>query len=98
MAKRRTLKRDISYIAGELFTEVLVAKMLAPKVDQEAADIVMVRILDMQDEFIKRAASPGGKNNAKLVKTYYKKLVADLQTEVEAIILAIEELNKGKMV
>ncbi|MDH6341182.1 hypothetical protein M2480_000332 [Parabacteroides sp. PFB2-12] len=97
MAKRRTLKRDISYIAGELFTEVLVAKMLVSKIDQGAADIVLTRILDMQDEYIKRVSHPGGKDNKKVVKAYYKKLVTDLQAEIEAILLAIEELSKDKI-
>ena len=30
MAKRRILKKEISYVAGELFTEALVCKLYIP--------------------------------------------------------------------
>ena len=48
MAKRRILKKEISYVAGELFTEALVCKLYIPGVNQEKADALMARILDMQ--------------------------------------------------
>lgn len=94
MAKRRNLKRDIGYVAGELFTEVLVAKMLVPGIDHDKGDQLLGRILDMQDEFVQRAAKPDGKENKKLVKEYYKKLEADLQQAINAIVDDIHALNK----
>ena len=54
MAKRRILKKEISYVAGELFTEALVCKLYIPGVNQEKADALMARILDMQDSYIVR--------------------------------------------
>ena len=50
MAKRRILKKDISRIAGDLFSEVLVCKLYIPGVDQEKADALLTRILDMEDD------------------------------------------------
>ena len=94
MAKKRTLKKDIGYIAGELFTEVLVAKMLIPGIDHEKADALMGRILDMQDSFTLRAGNPDGKDNPKRVKEYYKRLGADLRKEIATIITEIEALGK----
>ena len=93
MAKRRILKKDISYVAGDLFSETLFCKLYLPGVDSEKADVVMARILDMQDEFIRRANCPDGKENKKRVKEYYRKL-RDLQTEVNAIATEIGELSK----
>ena len=94
MAKRRSLKKDISRIAGELFSEALVCKLFIPGSDTEKAEAVMTRILDMQDNFIRRVGHPDGKENPALVKAYYRKLVADLQTEVDAIAQQLGELNK----
>ena len=94
MAKRRILKKEISHIAGELFTEAMVCRLYIPGVDPAQADTLMARILDMQDEFIARAGSPDGKDNAQLVKAYYQKLKADLQKEVNAIGEAISALSK----
>lgn len=96
MAKRRILKKNISYVAGDLFTEVLICKLLIPGVEQEKAETIMTRILDMQDDFIRRAACPDGKDNRVLVREYYNKLRVDLQTEVDAIATEIGTLSKGK--
>ena len=68
MAKRRILKKEISYVAGELFTEALVCKLYIPGVNQEKADALMARILDMQDSYIVRAGHPDGKDNKALVR------------------------------
>lgn len=96
MAKRRILKKEIGYVAGELFSEVLVCRLFIPGVEEEKADVLLTRILDMQDEFIRRAGSPDGKDNKMLVKEYYRKLRVDLQTEVNAIANEIGELSKEK--
>lgn len=94
MAKRRILKKEISNVAGELFTEALVCILYIPGVNQEQADVLMTRILDMQDDFIVRAGHPDGKDNTALVRAYYRKLREDLQKEVDAIANEIGELSK----
>ena len=96
MAKRRILKKEISYVAGELFSEVLVCKLFIPGVEGDKADVLLTRILDMQDEFIRRAGTPDAKDNKTLVKEYYRRLRVDLQTEVDAIANEIGELSKEK--
>ena len=72
MAKRRILKKEIGYTAGNLFLEAMFCKLYLPGTNPEAADSIMARILDMQDNFICRAGKPDGKDNTKLVKAYYK--------------------------
>ena len=42
-------------LAGDLFSEALFCKLYLPGVNSEKADVVMARVLDMQDEFIRRA-------------------------------------------
>lgn len=96
MAKRRILKKDISYVAGDLFTEVLICQAFVPGTEQEKADSVMSRILQMQDEYIRRAQRPDGNGDRKHVKEYYRKLRADLQAEVDAIGEEIASLSKAE--
>lgn len=96
MAKRRILKKNISYIAGDLFTEVLVCKMLIPGVDAGKIEELLTRIVDMQEDFIRRAHFPDGKDNRVLVKEYYRKLLVDLETEANAIVREIEDLRNTK--
>lgn len=96
MAKRRILKKDISYVAGDLFTEVLICQAFVPGTEQEKADSVMSRILQMQDEYTRRAQRPDGNGDRKHVKEYYRKLRADLQAEVDAIGEEIASLSKAE--
>ena len=93
MAKRKELKQVINYVAGELFIETLLFKKVIPGVNQEKAEALLSRIIDMQTDFVLRAGSPDGKYNKILVKEYYRKLYVDLQTEIDAIAQEIAELN-----
>ncbi|MDR1200533.1 MAG: hypothetical protein LBL58_02735 [Tannerellaceae bacterium] len=94
MAKRRTLKKCITSIAGDLFAEVLVCKLLITNTDQDKADRLLDEICLLQDEFICRAHRPDGKDNKTLVKEYYKKLLVDFETKTTAIVQGIEALQK----
>lgn len=94
MTKRRDLKKDINYIAGELFSEVMMYSLYIPGTDMEKADSLMTRVLNMQDEYLSRAQRPDGKDNKALVREYYRKLRVDLQTEIEAVAGEIANLKQ----
>ena len=85
MASRRELKKNVNYIAGELFTECLII----PGTDKAKADELMAEVLKMQDEFVSRIShtEPGN------VKGFYKKFRVDFNAKVNEIIEAIGKLN-----
>lgn len=85
--KRRILKKQVNYIVGELFAECVVLPQLVPSIDTAKVDALMVRILNMQDDFISRIShtQPGN------VKGFYKSFRSDFQAQVDAI---IEEIGK----
>ena len=87
--KIKELKKNINYIAGELFTECLVNSLYVPGTDKQKADELMAEILKMQDEFISRIShtEPGN------VKGFYKKLRADFNAKVDEIIDAMGKLK-----
>ena len=89
MAKRRELKKNVNYIAGELFSECLINSKFMPGTDKKKADELMVEIMKMQDEFISRIShtEPGN------VKGFYKKFRSDFNAKVNEIIDAIAKLN-----
>ncbi|NCC09728.1 MAG: hypothetical protein EOM31_04350 [Bacteroidia bacterium] len=89
MANRRDLKKNVNYIAGELFQECLVQSMFIPGIDKTKLDELMSSVLVMQDEFISRInhTEPGN------VKKFYKKFYIDFDQKVNEIIEAIEKLN-----
>jgi hypothetical protein len=89
MASRRILKKNVNYIAGELLAECVMIGKFIPGVDKEKTDNLMVSVLNMQDEFIKRIShtEPGN------VKGFYKKFREDLNVQVDAIIKGLEQLH-----
>jgi Signal transduction histidine kinase len=95
MAKKRMLKKYVSFFAGELFAETLLVNLLNQKVDQAKCEELMTRIVDMQEEFTRRVNHSDAKDNKTLVKEYYKKLKVDFQQEVMAIAKEIEALGKA---
>jgi DNA/RNA-binding domain of Phe-tRNA-synthetase-like protein len=94
MAKRRILKKYIAYIAGDLFAGVLVCKILLTNVGRDKTDRLLEDICVLQEEFIRRAHKPDGKDNKALVREYYRKLLADFETKTTAIAQEIESLHK----
>ncbi|NDV81480.1 hypothetical protein [Bacteroides sp. 51] len=88
MASRRELKKNVNYIAGELFAECLLSGMTS-KANKEKADEILTQILVMQDEFISRIShtEPGN------VKGFYKKFRSDFNAKVDEIVDAITKLN-----
>ncbi|MCD8092230.1 MAG: hypothetical protein LUF01_05165 [Bacteroides sp.] len=89
MASRKELKKNINYIAGELFTECLVHSLYVPGTDKQKADELMGEILKMQDEFISRISrtEPGN------VKGFYKKFMTDFNAKVDEIVDAMGNLK-----
>lgn len=89
MASRRELKKNVNYIAGELFMECLVNSLYVPGTDKAKADKLMGEVLEMQDEFISRIShtEPGN------VKGFYKKFREDFNKKVDEIIGAIGKLK-----
>lgn len=89
MASRRQLKKNVNYIAGELFSECLINSMFVPGTDKAKADALMGEILSMQNDIVSRIShtEPGN------VKGFYKKLRTDFNTKVNEIIDAMAKLN-----
>ena len=78
MASRKALKKNVNYIAGELFAECLMNSLYVPGTDKKKAD-----------EFISRIShtEPGN------VKGYYNKFRSDFNAKVDSIIEAIGKLK-----
>lgn len=89
MASRRQLKKNVNYIAGELFSECLINSMFVPGTDKAKADALMGEILSMQSDFVNRIShtEPGN------VKGFYKKFCTDFNAKVNEIIDAMAKLN-----
>lgn len=90
MASRRDLKRDISYVIGDIFTECLIYKELVPGTDKAAAEKLIVDLLRIDNEFITRIShtEPGK------AKEYYRALIKDFQKEISEVLDKLTKLKK----
>ncbi len=94
MASIKRLKKGINNICSELFSECLFCRFYIPGVKPGKADEIIVELLKMQTDFIKRANCPDGKHNKKLVKSHYSKLRSDFLQKTEQIIKELESISK----
>ena len=78
MSSIRELKKNIHFLTTEIFAETFVKQVVKEDVNKEKLAEVMVDAVKFRDEFIARANHYDAKENAKLVKGYFKKLRHDL--------------------
>ncbi len=81
MASRKNLKKDIRYIINELITEVYVYQKLNPQVNETKLNNTLKELLSHYNNYIARINKPEGKNNRKLMKIHYNKIIEDLQSK-----------------
>lgn len=79
MKSKRTLKRTISVISGELLAEAVAMKLYSPKAGKNVPDELICSILKMQDEYLRRVCHPEPGMKAKL---YYKDLRGKFSAQV----------------
>ncbi|MBQ7818784.1 MAG: hypothetical protein IJ341_03700 [Bacteroidales bacterium] len=94
MANKRNLKKEINFIAEELIASCLLSGAFMSGNNDEKIDELIGRTLDLQVEFLSRINHPNGTKDTKLVKGYYKALIADFDKKVEEILNELEALNK----
>lgn len=92
MASKRRLKKTIKFVTSELITDIYFRCLMTKDADLAKVDNLVLEIVDMNREFVLRLNRPDGKNNAKLVKVYFRKLYLDWQTAMTKIIKDIESL------
>ena len=89
MANKRALKQEINFIAAELVNECLL-RDCTQNLPAGKCDALIDRILDIQEDFLRRVGTPDGKNNPQLVKKYYRKLVQDFDAAIGEVLKEME--------
>ena len=89
MANRRSLKRSISLICGELLVECVAATLYGNDKAQGNADALLFMILKVEDNYIKRVSHPEPGMPA---KRYFKDLREQFAAQVSEIVDQINNL------
>jgi hypothetical protein len=90
MASVKNLKKDIDLLMSLVLNDCFSVLEYNEKVDNDAVLKIAGDVIQKHRELRLRACHPDGKDNPKLVKEYYNKLVSDALKETDA---ALERLS-----
>lgn len=96
MASVRTLKKDINFLTSELVTQAYLNQLIFNKISDDALVDHITKAVDFRNNFVERANHPDGKDNAKLVKAYYRTLRKEMVEEFGVLYEALaQQLKEG---
>ena len=89
MANKRNLKRNINYVCGELFSEV-VASSYTAKADKENVKALLTSIIVIHNDYIRRVShvEPG-----MTAKAFFSNLTADFNKQASEIVDQITNME-----
>ena len=85
MSSRRKLKKSINESIDLLYTDCVFYKVFVIDADQAAADKVITRIVETQEEFLKRVNVNEGKEVKGRVKADFKEQINSIAKEIESL-------------
>lgn len=89
MANKRSLKRAIKLICGELFTEAVAASLYGNEAHHDNAEALLYAVVKMQSNFVSRVSHPEPGLQA---KAYYRDLREKLASQVSELADQINNL------
>ncbi len=94
MASIRDLKKDIDYLIYEVISDCFVFSNIHPDIKSDELSALISEAVDFRNDLIARVNNPDGKDNAKIVKAYYKAVEKDLLTGVDKLFTRLSEMTK----
>lgn len=85
MASKRALKKELIALASRLYEDGLLFRAFASGEQIELVNEILDDIMVWTDDSIRRIANPDGKDNPKLVHSYYQALRADIRDKYNSL-------------
>lgn len=85
MAKLRTIKKEISYLTGEIISNCYLALAFQGEEAAQPLANVIEKAVAMYNELTLRANHPAEKHNVKLVRKHYAALRAEMLDTTDAL-------------
>jgi hypothetical protein len=93
MASIRDLKKDIDYLIYEVISDCFTFSQLHPEIKPDELSAIISDAVDFRNDLIARVNNPDGKDNPKIVKSYYQKVGKDLLSGVDKLFSRLSELS-----
>ena len=87
--KRRTLKKTITYISGELIAECIAIAQIQTNVHQDDVENIILEIARLHDDWTRRLShvEPGS------TRLFFRKLREEMQRRTDEIVDQIQNLS-----
>ncbi len=96
MSSVRGLKKDIDSMIFEVISDCFVYTGHNPEESAEKVSAIISDAVNLRNDLIARVNNPDGKDNAKLVKSYYKSVEKDLASGTDKLFERLSSLKKKK--
>jgi hypothetical protein len=96
MASVRELKKDIDYLVFEVISDCLLYTDVNPDNNSDEVNSIITDAVGFRNDLIARVNNPDGKDNAKIVKAYYKSVEKDLLKGVDKLFDRLSALSAKK--
>jgi hypothetical protein len=96
MASVRELKKDIDYLIFEVISDCFVFSNTHPENKSDELTVLIADAVEFRNDLIARVNNPDGKDNPKIVKSYYKTIEKDLLTGVDKLFERLSALSSKK--
>ncbi len=96
MASVRELKKDIDFLIFEVISDCFVFSSLHPDNKSEELTALISDAVELRNDLIARVNNPDGKDNPKIVKSYYKTVSKDLMLGVDNLFERLSAISTKK--
>ena len=96
MASVRSLKKDIDYLVFEVISDCFAYSGIHQDDNSDEISAIIMDAVSFRNDLIARVNNPDGKDNPKIVRTYYKSVEKDLITGVDKLFDRLSALSKKK--
>lgn len=96
MASVRELKKDIDYLIFEVISDCFVFSNIHPENNSDELTSLISEAVEFRNDLIARVNNPDGKDNPKIIKSYYKAVEKDLLTGVDKLFEKLSALSAKK--
>lgn len=96
MASIRNLKKDIDYLVFEVISDCFAYSEIHPEINNDEVSSIISDAVNLRNDLIARVNNPDGKDNQKILKSYYKTVEKDLLTGVDSLFERLSSLSAKK--
>ncbi|HLN21908.1 MAG TPA: hypothetical protein VK213_12520 [Bacteroidales bacterium] len=96
MASIRNLKKDIDFLVFEVISDCFVFSEVHPDTKNDEVSSIINDAVSLRNDLIARVNNPDGKDNPKILKTFYKDVEKDLLKGVDDLFERLSGLSAKK--